>query len=77
MELKFKQNGEKVSFSVKESEGANAGIWTNPRTGTIKGNKFTVYLEAQGQRITYTGTVDGNVIRGRISLGGSWTAKRM
>jgi hypothetical protein len=63
----LKQEGEKVTGNYKGQLGEA------PVTGTIKGNELTLTykLEAQGQAIEvkYVGTVTGNDVAGKMSLG--------
>ncbi len=63
----LKQDGEKVTGQYKGQLGEA------PVTGTMKGNELaiTYKISAQGMDlvVTYTGTVDGNNIKGKLSLG--------
>ena len=62
----FKQEGENLTGTYKGRFGEA------PLKGTIKGNDitFTVKLSVQGQdfEITYTGTVDGDSMKGKTKL---------
>jgi hypothetical protein len=74
----FKQDGSTLSGTYKGQLGEA------PVTGTIKGNEATwsFKVNAQGMdlTVTYTGTVDGNTIKGRMQLGdmaeGTFTGKK-
>jgi len=63
----LKQEGEKVTGNYKGQLGEA------PVTGTIKGNELALNykISAQGTDlvVTYTGTVDGKNISGKVSLG--------
>jgi len=63
----LKQNGEAVTGTYKGQFGEA------PVTGTFKANVLTLTynMSAQGMdlKITYTGTVDGNSIAGKMTLG--------
>jgi hypothetical protein len=63
----LKQEGEKVTGTYKGQLGEA------PVTGTIKGNDLALSykLEAQGMalEVKYIGTVDGNSVSGKVSLG--------
>lgn len=66
--ITFKQDGEKLT-------GTYVGtIGTADFTGTVKGTAITFNFEvsAQGQAIDvrYTGTVDGNTMKGSVSMAG-------
>src|SRR5215472_10906299 len=64
----FKQDGENLTGTYKGRFGES------PLKGTIKGNdiKFTTKINPQGQdlELTYTGTVDGDSMKGKASFGG-------
>jgi hypothetical protein len=55
-----------------------------PVTGTVKGNELTINFKvsAQGSElaITYVGTVEGDTIKGKVTLGemgeGTFTGKK-
>lgn len=74
----FKQDGSTLSGTYKGQLGEA------PVTGTIKGNEATwsFKVNAQGMdlTVTYTGTVDGNTIKGKMQLGdmaeGTFTGKK-
>jgi hypothetical protein len=75
--LTIEQNGEKIKGTLK---GPRA---ETPFEGTIKGNKisFTIKRETPRGEMTmdYTGTVDGNSIKGTVQTGEfsrEWSAKR-
>lgn len=63
----LKQSGSEVTG---EYQGA---LGQAPVTGTVSGNsislKFTVDVVGQGLTVTYVGTVEGNTMRGKVSLG--------
>ena len=74
----FKQDGSTLSGTYKGQLGEA------PVTGSIKGNEATwsFKVNAQGMdlTVTYTGTVDGNTIKGKMQLGdmaeGTFTGKK-
>jgi len=74
----FKQDGSTLSGTYKGQLGEA------PITGTIKGNEATwsFKVSAQGMdlTVTYSGTVDGNTIKGKMQLGdmaeGTFTGKK-
>ena len=74
----FKQEGETLSGQYKGLFGEA------PVTGTLKGAAitFSVKVKAQGDdmTITYSGTVDGDTMKGKVAFGGvgegSFTGKR-
>lgn len=74
----FKQDGENLTGTYKGRMGER------PLTGTIKGNdiKFSVTVSFQGQDlvIEYSGTVDGDSMKGKAKFGdaaeGSFTGKK-
>ena len=74
----LKQDGSNVSGSYKGQLGEA------PVTGTVKGNELTINFKVSAQgtdlAITYSGTVDGDSIKGKVSLGelgeGSFTGKK-
>jgi len=54
-----------------------------PVTGTVKGNKIEFSFKASGPvegTVTYTGTIDGNTMKGTAKFGdlgeATWTAKK-
>jgi hypothetical protein len=63
----FKQEGEELSGTYQGRFG------DAPLKGTVKGKdiKFTIKVNAQGQdlEIEYTGTVDGDTMKGKVKLG--------
>lgn len=76
-------------FSLKQDGATLSGTYKGqlgeaPVTGTVKGNDVTISFKvnAQGQdlAITYSGTVEGDAIKGKVSLGelgeGSFTGKK-
>jgi opacity protein-like surface antigen len=74
----LKQDGSNVTGTYKGQLGEA------PVTGTVKGNELTINFKVNAQgtdlAITYSGTVDGNSIKGKVSLGelgeGSFTGKK-
>jgi len=74
----FKQDGETLTGTYKGRRGET------PLTGSIKGNdiKFSITVHPQGQDlvIEYTGTVDGDTMKGKAKFGemaeGSFTGKK-
>jgi hypothetical protein len=63
----LKQDGSNVSGTYKGQLGEA------PVTGTVKGNELTINFKVspQGQdlAVTYVGTVDGDTIKGKVTLG--------
>ncbi len=63
----LKQSGKEVTG---EYQGA---LGQAPVTGTVSGNsvalKFTVDVVGQSLTVTYEGTVEGNTMKGKVSLG--------
>jgi hypothetical protein len=61
------QKGEELTGSYKGALGEA------PVTGTVKGNAVTITYKVSGQgqelQIQYTGTVEGNTMTGKVSLG--------
>ncbi len=74
----LKQDGTTVTGTYKGQLGEA------PVTGTVKGNQLTLSfnINAQGAdlAITYSGTVEGDTIKGKVVLGemgeGTFTAKK-
>ena len=74
----LKQEGDTVTGSYVGQLGQA------PVTGTVKGNEVTLTykVSGQGQEITviYSGTVDGDTMKGKVSLGelgeGTFTGKK-
>lgn len=74
----LKQAGEELTGTYKGQLGEA------PLKGTIKGNEiaFSFKVNAQGQdlQIDYTGTVDGDAMKGKVKLGdfgeGTFTGKK-
>ena len=74
----LKQEGTAVTGSYKGQLGEA------PVTGTVKGNELTLNYKVNAQgtdlSVTYTGTVDGSNIKGKVSLGelgeGTFTGKK-
>jgi hypothetical protein len=74
----LKQDGTNVTGTYKGALGEA------PVTGTVKGNELTLKFNANAQgadlAITYTGTVEGDTIKGKVSLGdmgeGTFTGKK-
>jgi hypothetical protein len=74
----FKQDGENLTGQYKGLFGEA------PVTGTLKGAAitFSVKVKAQGDdmTITYSGTVDGDTMKGKVTFGdageGTFTGKR-
>ena len=61
------QKGEEVTGSYK------GGLGEAKVTGTLKGNALVMSFDVSGQgmelKITYTGTVDGNAVSGKVNYG--------
>jgi hypothetical protein len=74
----LKQDGSNVTGHYKGQLGEA------PVTGTVKGNEltlnFTVSAQGSDLAITYVGTVDGDTIKGKVTLGelgdGTFTGKK-
>ena len=73
----FKQEGEKLTGQYKGAFGEA------PVSGTVKGNKIDFSFKATGAvegTVTYTGTIDGNTMKGTAKFGdlgdATWTAKK-
>ena len=76
----FKQDGEKLTGHYSSQTLGEADF-----TGSVKGTaiQFTFNAEAQGQQIdvAYSGTVDGNTMKGTVNMAGgqltgSFTGKK-
>ena len=76
-------------FSLKQDGTAVTGTYKGqlgeaPVTGTVKGNELTLSFKVNAQgadlAITYSGTVEGDTIKGKVSLGemgeGTFTGKK-
>jgi len=65
----FKQDGEKLTGHYSSQTLGEADF-----TGSVKGTaiQFTFNAEAQGQQIdvAYSGTVDGNTMKGTVNMAG-------
>ena len=74
----LKQDGTTLSGTYKGALGEA------PVTGTVKGNEVTIQFKANAQgadlSVTYTGTVEGDTMKGTVSLGdfgnGTFTGKK-
>jgi hypothetical protein len=74
----LKQDGSNVTGNYKGQLGEA------PVTGTVKGNELTLNFKVNAQgadlAITYTGTVEGDSIKGKVVLGemgeGTFTGKK-
>jgi hypothetical protein len=74
----LKQDGSNVTGNYKGQLGEA------PVTGTVKGNELTINFKVSAQgadlAITYTGTVEGDSIKGKVVLGemgeGTFTGKK-
>ena len=74
----LEQDGSNVTGTYKGQLGEA------PVTGTVKGNEltlnFTVSAQGADLAITYVGTVDGDTIKGKVTLGemaeGTFTARK-
>ena len=75
----LKQEGEKLTGRYTSEALGEADV-----TGTVKGQQieFSFNVEVQGfaLQVRYTGTIDGNTMKGKISLGelgdGTFTGKK-
>ena len=76
-------------FSLKQDGASLSGTYKGqlgeaPVTGTVKGNDVTISFKVNAQgtdlAITYSGTVEGDAIKGKVSLGelgeGTFTGKK-
>ena len=76
--VSIRQDGEKLSGTYRGRMGESA------LTGTLKGNEiqFSVILKFKDQdfTVTYSGTVDGNTMSGKVQFvegaPGSWSGRR-
>ena len=76
--LVFKTDGEKLTGTVKRTDGEL------PLSGTIKGNdinfSYTITYNGHDLVLTLTGKVTGDAIGGQVDFGGNggdeWSAKR-
>lgn len=70
----FKQDGETLTGTYEGTFGS-ADV-----TGTVKGNEIQFTFGAQGAEATYTGTIDGSMMKGTCDYGGvgegTWEAKK-
>ena len=74
----LKQEGETITGQYSGQLGEA------PVTGTVKGNELTMTFKVSGQGqelvVVYTGTVEGETMKGKVSLGdfgdGTFTGKR-
>ncbi len=73
-EFALKQSGEKITGKYKGQFG-EADV-----TGTIKGADIEFSFETQGAKITYTGKVDKDTMKGKADYAGQaqgeWSAKK-
>jgi hypothetical protein len=75
----LKQEGAKISGTYKGALGEA------PVTGTVKGNELAISFQVNAQgmdlAVTYTGTVDGDSMKGAVKLGdmgeGTFTGKKI
>ena len=76
-------------FSLKQDGTALSGTYKGqlgeaPVSGTVKGNDVTISFKVNAQgtdlAITYSGTVEGDTIKGKVTLGelgeGTFTGKK-
>lgn len=76
--LSFKTSGEKLSGTVKRSDGEI------PLTGSVKGNdvsfSYTITYNGHDLQLSFTGKITGDRIAGSVSFAGQgedeWSAKR-
>jgi hypothetical protein len=72
----FKQDGEKLTGHYQGAFG-DAEV-----TGTVTGReiKFSFKIGGQGESVSYSGTVDGDSMKGKVDMGsfgdGTFTGKR-
>ena len=74
----LKQDGNKISGTYKGMLGES------PVTGSVKGNDVTISFQVNAQgtdlAVSYTGTVDGDSMKGTVKLGelgeGTFTGKK-
>ncbi len=75
--------------TIAENNGALSGTYKGSNyegrlSGTVKGNTVTftgsVKIQAQTVSFSYTGTIEGGVMKGTVDMGeywtGTWTAKK-
>ena len=78
-DVTLKQDGEKLTGHYSSQTLGEAEV-----TGTVKGQQiefgFNAQVQAFALQVRYTGTVDGNSMKGKISLGelgdGTFTGKK-
>lgn len=70
----LKQDGEKLSGKYKGQLG-EADL-----TGKVKGNEIEFSFETQGAKVTYTGTIDKDTVKGKCNYAdqasGTFTGKK-
>lgn len=80
IDMRLKQNGQKISGSAKIDAGGNSGPTNSTVSGKIDGNAITLYISADGSNAVYTGTIASGSMRGTMKYdgtnAGTWTAKR-
>ena len=72
---------ELTHISDNEVTGTYRGaLGEAPVKGTLKADQVVLRFEANGQAVEYTGTLDGNAIKGKVKLGtlaeGTFTATK-
>jgi hypothetical protein len=74
--VEFSGGGGNPVFTFKQDGGKLTGRYAGALgeaevTGTIKGNeiKFAFTIAGQSESVTYTGTVDGDAMKGKVSFG--------
>ncbi len=76
MKWKLNQQGAKIAMSSYSEVGGNSGIWVTNPPGKINGNQITLFFTEKGETVSYSGTVSGDKMNGRMSFGGTWTARK-
>lgn len=75
MSVTVSQGSGNPVFSLKQpTDSTITGTYTGtfgeaPVTGKIKGNKITLTITTSNVTMTYEGTVEGNKMKGKVSLG--------
>lgn len=68
--MQIKQKGNKLSGDF---EGARGSV---PLKGTLDENHISVTVKLRRRQLTFTGTVDGEKMRGTTERGAGWSATR-
>lgn len=80
IDMRLKQNGQKISGSAKIDAGGNSGPTSSSVSGKIDGSAITLYISSEGTNAVYSGTIASGSMRGTFKYdgvnSGTWTAKR-